>query len=74
MTENQCYEGSTDKFSRKCFWDTTENKCITKKCENSPKFESESDCKNFLPGCTTDTIKCKTKICEDFPFSTDALC
>lgn len=74
MTEHQCYEGSVDKSLRKCFWDTTESKCITKKCENSPNFGSESECDTYLSGCTTDAIKCKTKICEDFPLTTDALC
>ncbi|CAD8210801.1 unnamed protein product [Paramecium pentaurelia] len=74
MTQNQCYDGSVDKSSRKCYWDTTDSKCITKKCENSPNYASESECDTYLPGCTTDAIKCKTKICEDFPLTTDALC
>ncbi|CAD8210128.1 unnamed protein product [Paramecium octaurelia] len=74
MTVSQCYDGSVDKSSRKCFWDTTDGKCITKKCENSPNTGSESECDTYLSGCTTDTIKCKTKICEDFPLTTDALC
>ncbi|CAD8214584.1 unnamed protein product [Paramecium octaurelia] len=49
-------------------------KCITKKCENSLNYGSESECDTYLSGCTTDAIKCKTKICEDFSLSTDALC
>ncbi|CAD8208460.1 unnamed protein product [Paramecium pentaurelia] len=76
MTKNQCYEGSVDKSSRKCYWDITddEGKCITKRCENSPKYGSESECENYLSGCTISTNKCMTKICEDFTLTTDALC
>ncbi|CAD8124536.1 unnamed protein product [Paramecium sonneborni] len=74
MTNNQCFDGSVDKSSRKCYWDTAESKCITKKCENSPNYGSDSECNSYLFGCTTDPVKCKTKICEDFPLTTDALC
>ena len=47
---------------------------MTKTCENSPNYATPSDCDTYLPGCTTDEVKCKTKICEDFPLTTDALC
>ncbi|CAK64863.1 unnamed protein product (macronuclear) [Paramecium tetraurelia] len=70
MTEKQCV---TDKTARSCYWNGTA--CITRSCENAPEATSSAeDCNTYLSGCTSDSVKCKTKVCEDFAFATDALC
>ena len=74
MSKEQCFTGALDASSRKCYWIDDTVGCVTKTCENSPNYASEAECDTYLSGCTTDAVKCKTKICEDFPLTTDALC
>ncbi|CAD8145016.1 unnamed protein product [Paramecium octaurelia] len=70
MTQKQCV---SDKTGRSCYWNGTA--CITRTCENAPdSTASADDCNTYLAGCTLDSVKCKTKVCEDFAFATDALC
>ncbi|CAD8124653.1 unnamed protein product [Paramecium sonneborni] len=70
MTEKQCV---SDKSGRSCYW--TGTACITRTCENAPDATATADeCNTYLAGCTLDSVKCKTKVCEDFAFATDALC
>ncbi|CAK64788.1 unnamed protein product (macronuclear) [Paramecium tetraurelia] len=70
MTQKQCV---SDKTGRSCYWNGTA--CITRTCENAPdSTASAEDCNTYLAGCTLDSVKCKTKVCEDFAFATDALC
>ncbi|CAD8109099.1 unnamed protein product [Paramecium primaurelia] len=71
MVEKQCV---TDKSGRLCYWNGTA--CITRSCDNAPEATASPDeCNTYLAGCTLDAdVKCKTKVCEDFAFATDALC
>ncbi|CAD8108961.1 unnamed protein product [Paramecium primaurelia] len=70
MTEKQCV---SDKNGKSCYWNGTA--CITRTCENAPEATATADeCNTYLAGCTLDSVKCKTKVCEDFAFATDALC
>ncbi|CAD8176961.1 unnamed protein product [Paramecium pentaurelia] len=70
MTQKQCYY---NKAGDPCYWNGTA--CITRTCENAPEATATADeCNTYLPGCTLDTVKCKTKVCEDFAFATDTLC
>ncbi|CAD8176985.1 unnamed protein product [Paramecium pentaurelia] len=71
MVEKQCV---SDKSGRLCYWNGTG--CITRTCENAPDATvSAEECNTYLSGCTLDAlVKCKTKVCEDFAFATDALC
>ncbi|CAD8109130.1 unnamed protein product [Paramecium primaurelia] len=70
MVEKQCV---SDKSGRLCYWNGTG--CITRTCENAPEATASPDeCNTYLAGCTLDSVKCKTKVCEDFAFATDALC
>ena len=70
MTQKQCYY---NKAGSPCYW--TGTACITKSCDNAPDATaSADDCNTYLAGCTLDNVKCKTKVCEDFAFATDALC
>ncbi|CAD8070415.1 unnamed protein product [Paramecium primaurelia] len=70
MTEKQCY---FNKNGDPCYW--TGTICVTRSCENAPDSVSSADeCNAYLAGCTSDTVKCKTKVCEDYQFTTDALC
>ncbi|CAD8125030.1 unnamed protein product [Paramecium sonneborni] len=70
MIEKQCF---SDKSGRLCYWNGTG--CVTRSCENAPEETSTPEqCHDHLAGCTLDSVKCKTKICEDFAFATDALC
>ncbi|CAD8109110.1 unnamed protein product [Paramecium primaurelia] len=70
MVEKQCV---SDKSGRLCYWNGTG--CITRSCDNAPEATASPDeCNTYLAGCTLDTVKCKTKVCEDFAFATDALC
>nr|P17053.1 RecName: Full=G surface protein, allelic form 168; Flags: Precursor [Paramecium primaurelia]CAA36378.1 unnamed protein product [Paramecium primaurelia] len=70
MTQKQCYY---NKAGDPCYW--TGTACITKSCDNAPDATATADeCNTYLAGCTLDNVKCKTKVCEDFAFATDALC
>nr|CAA09180.1 surface antigen G [Paramecium tetraurelia] len=70
MTQKQCY---SNKAGDPCYW--TGTTCITKSCDNAPDATATADeCNTYLAGCTLDNVKCKTKVCEDFAFATDALC
>lgn len=65
-----------DKNGKECYWIEDSSSCITKTCDNAPSTISDAaGCEEYLSGCTMfDDVKCKTKICEDFVFTTDALC
>lgn len=53
-----------------CYW--TGTTCITRSCDNAPDSANSAElCNAYLAGCTTDTSKCKTKVCEDYYFTTD---
>nr|AAS94225.1 surface antigen A [Paramecium tetraurelia] len=70
MTQKQC---NLNKNGDPCYW--TGTACITKSCDNAPDSTATADdCNTYLSGCTLDSVKCKTKVCEDFAFATDALC
>nr|P13837.1 RecName: Full=G surface protein, allelic form 156; Flags: Precursor [Paramecium primaurelia]CAA27514.1 unnamed protein product [Paramecium primaurelia] len=70
MTQKQCYY---NKAGDPCYW--TGTACITKSCDNAPDATATADeCNTYLAGCTLNNVKCKTKVCEDFAFATDALC
>ncbi|CAD8157933.1 unnamed protein product [Paramecium octaurelia] len=70
MTQKQCYY---NKAGDPCYW--TGTACITKSCENAPDATSTAvDCNTYLAGCTLDAVKCKTKVCEDFAYTTDDVC
>ncbi|CAK82827.1 unnamed protein product (macronuclear) [Paramecium tetraurelia] len=70
MTQKQCYY---NKAGDPCYW--TGTACITKQCENAPDATATADdCNTYFTGCTLDSVKCKTKVCEDFAYATDDTC
>ncbi|CAK77394.1 unnamed protein product (macronuclear) [Paramecium tetraurelia] len=51
----QCFESKSRKDN--CFWDSKNNKCVEKVCENLP-FTEDYECKSNLSQCTTNGVHC----------------
>ncbi|CAK73541.1 unnamed protein product (macronuclear) [Paramecium tetraurelia] len=61
--EFQCFESKSK--SQNCFWDSKNDKCVEKMCENL-NFSQDYECKSYLSQCTTNGIHCvQRKQCSD---------